>query len=407
MELWISVLVFFLAAGGVIGLLTQKKEKNKARMTGIVLMSAVMVGALCSGIYSLIFSMPDTDPVPGSIHQTTAASEEATVPTVSETVPETVTAPAPVPETTAEPTEPETEPPMPEDYDLPVEELPAAIPDPLNAGNRVYEESPYFEDKNELTLYFVNRLLAGDLKMEFYLSRKLAPNEVEAIFTMDQALLAASSYYLFHAYQCPTMCIDEVGQEDRVLAHVELIFDNPDYDAEARAEALEYVRKHPVPKGGFQNAGEEQKYVRDIHDYLIKRITYDPIGDSPEILSLSPFEGKQEAYNVLASDATHAVCAGFSRGLALICHYAGIECVFVSGNENPETMESHAWNVIYPCNSGEPLLVDITWDNTDVYYDGEEDIQYTYCNLPLFMDREHRPFPAIQEFLEYVHRADF
>ncbi len=55
------------------------------------------------------------------------------------------------------------------------------------------------------------------------------------------------------------------------------------------------------------------------------------------------------------------VCENYARLYALLCSLAGLECRVIDGNFNPETYESHAWNVVRI--EGEWLHVDCTWDD--------------------------------------------
>ena len=50
---------------------------------------------------------------------------------------------------------------------------------------------------------------------------------------------------------------------------------------------------------------------------------------------------------------------------------------------------SHAWNVIYPCDGSEPVLVDVTWDDgQSVDTVGQTDVDYSYFTFrfPLNMN---------------------
>lgn len=61
---------------------------------------------------------------------------------------------------------------------------------------------------------------------------------------------------------------------------------------------------------------------------------------------------------MLGKNENIAVCAGYARAFALIAQQADINTVWVFGNE--KEMDSHAWNVIYPCGGSEAVLVDVT-----------------------------------------------
>lgn len=52
------------------------------------------------------------------------------------------------------------------------------------------------------------------------------------------------------------------GDPDSVYGKVKLVYDAPEFDLEARLEALRYVVNNPPPKGGFSDYDEEREYAR-------------------------------------------------------------------------------------------------------------------------------------------------
>ena len=133
------------------------------------------------------------------------------------------------------------------------------------------------------------------------------------------------------------------------------------------------------------------------------KVTYDPRGYDPKRLTgKTTYEGLQEAYNVLGENQNTAVCAGYARAFALICQYAGINCAWVRGNETEES--SHAWNVIYPCDGSEPVLVDVTWDDglsNDTV--GQTEVSYSYFYIPLSSEYEHKADENMASFIRYIN----
>lgn len=120
-----------------------------------------------------------------------------------------------------------------------------------------------------------------------------------------------SEQYLFSAYTEWDMYILEDGDPDSVFARVDLRYERPEWDLEARAEALEYVMKHPAPIGGFQSFASEMAYAREIHDYVACQVTYDPMGYDPyDMLYPSNYDSLQEAYNVLGEGQDTAPRSG-------------------------------------------------------------------------------------------------
>ena len=390
MYLWILTAVFLASAAGLIWLLCRIRRQGRSpgSIAGLVLTTAI---AAAAGVLVLLGML-----LAGNRQSQPPETEPAAVPTAE------TTAPRPLP--TTEATEPEA-PTLPEDFDLPVSQVPEALPDPNGIAQLQYEDCPRFETSVELSRYLLNRFLNGQFKLDFFMSRELAPGEGEGTHQVHNCILAALSYYPFGAYNVYSLYPEEVGEPDWVLMHLELRYENPAYDLEARAEALEYVLRHPVPEGGFSDADEEREYCRGIHDYLIERISYDPIGYDPmDMLNSSDYDNKQEAYNVLVSEDTSAVCAGYARGFTLIAQYAGIDCAYAVGNEDGQDLQSHAWNVVYPCDGSRPVLVDVTWDDRDLTDgDGNAICFYDYFYIPLDEEYEHALHWETELFLSYLH----
>lgn len=222
---------------------------------------------------------------------------------------------------------------------------------------------------------------------------------------LEQACDAAMSYYLFSSYKIWDMYTKDDGDPDSVYGKVKLVYDAPEFDLEARLEALRYVVNNPPPKGGFSDYDEEREYARKIHDYVACKVTYDPRGYNPELLTgMTTYDGLQEAYNVLGENQHTAVCAGYARAFALICQYAGINCAWVRGNETEES--SHAWNVIYPCDGSEPVLVDVTWDDgQSIDTVGQTDVDDSYFYIPLSSEYEHEADEHMAGFIRYINEA--
>ena len=103
----------------------------------------------------------------------------------------------------------------------------------------------------------------------------------------------------------------------------------------------------------------------------------------------------------LGENQNTAVCAGYARAFALIRQYAGINCAWVWGNETEES--SHAWNVIYPCDGSEPVLVDVTWDDgLSVDTVGQTDVDDSYFYIPLASEYEHKADENMANFIRYM-----
>lgn len=287
--------------------------------------------------------------------------------------------------------------------DLTVEDVPALVPDVLKLREKEYEDIPFLETQEQVSEYALWNLLWGRTEFECRLSWDLSYGVSAA--ALEQACEDAMSYYLFSSYKPWDMYTEDDGDPDSLYAKVKLVYDAPEFDLEARLGALRYVVKDPPPEGGFSDYDEEREYARNIHDYVACKVTYDPMGYNPErMLGMTRYDDLQEAYNVLGENQNTAVCAGYARAFALICQYAGINCAWVRGNETEES--SHAWNVIYPCDGSEPVLVDVTWDD-GLSFDiaGQTEVDDTYFYIPLSCEYEHEADETMADFIRSINEA--
>ena len=295
---------------------------------------------------------------------------------------------------------------MPEDFELAVEDLPELLPDVLGLRGLEYGEMPLFETQEAVSMYALWNFLWGRTEFECRLTKELAPDDGKGSMVLENACEAARAYYLFGAYTVYDMYVKEDGDPESVYAKVKLLYSRPEWDLEARAEALEFVMKNPVPEGGFTDFAHEMQYAWKIHDYVACKVTYDPIGYEPgKMQGLDCYEALQEAYNVLGEGQETAVCAGYARAFALIAQYAGINCAWVRGNVTEDDV-GHAWNVIYPCDGSEPVLVDVTWDDgmsDDV--PGQTEVSHYYFYLPLSGETEHQAVENMQDFLQFPNEG--
>ena len=287
--------------------------------------------------------------------------------------------------------------------DLSVEDVPTLVPDVLKLREKKYEDIPFLETQEQLSEYALWNLLYGRTEFECRLSWDLSYN-VSSV-ALEQACEDAMSYYLFSSYKSWDMYTEDDGDPDSVYGKVKLVYDAPEFDLEARLGALRYVVNNPPPEGGFSDYDEEREYARKVHDYVACKVTYDPMGYDPELLiGMTCYDDLQEAYNVLGENQNTAVCAGYARAFALICQYAGINCAWVRGNETEES--SHAWNVIYPCDGSEPVLVDVTWDDgQSVDTVGQTEVDDSYFYIPLSMEYEHEADENTASFIQYINEA--
>lgn len=291
-----------------------------------------------------------------------------------------------------------------ENKKLTINDIPTLLPDVLNLREKKYDDMPYFDTQEQLSEYALWNFLNGDLAFECRLSWNLSENL--SVYALEQACSDAMSYYLFSSYKIWDLYTEDDGDPNSVYAKVKIVYDKPEYDEEARIAAYQFVVDNPVPEGGFTSFEEEKEYARKIHDYIAFKVTYDPMGYEIDIpTTQTRYEVFQEAYNVLGENQTTCICAGYARAFALVCQYAGINCAWVWGNENP--VSSHAWNIIYPCDGSEPVLVDVTWDDTmshDVV--GQTEVYYSYFYIPLSIENEHVANEEMGRFIQYLNKAN-
>lgn len=385
MELWLAVCLAGLALIGlaVFLLLIGKKGKSAGRIIGAVLTAILSAAALIYCLSAWILIERDDSPIEQN-------------PTTMTTVPPATQAPTQA--TEIQPTSPPTE---------PTEETIPEMPDIMHVRNLQYEKVPEFTTAPDLTRYLLSQLLKGSFKMDFYMIESISPSDGEGYSMVTNCLRSANTYYLFGAYDIYTLHVEDTGREGWMLAHLEIRPENPEYDRKAQEKAWEFVKENPVPQGGFQNKIQEMEYARKIQIYLVKRLSYDPIGYSLDtMMNASQYDNKQEAYTALVGEDRLTVCAGFARAFALIAQYAGIDCAYVNGNEDPETWETHAWNVIYPCDGSDPVIVDVTWDNQDTIDPdtGEETLIFPNFYGLVQGNSEHHMYDDTWLFLQSMHK---
>ena len=286
--------------------------------------------------------------------------------------------------------------------ELTLEDLPALLPDVLRLREKEYDDMSFLETQEQLSEYVLWNLLYGRTEFEFRLSWELSHN-VSSV-ALEQACEEVMSYYLFSSYKIWDMLTEDDGNPDSVYGKIKLVYDNPEHDLEARLAAYSYVMNNPPPDGGFSDYNEEMEYARKIHDYVACKVTYDPMGYDPKSMAdKSGYDALQEAYNALGENQNSVVCAGYARAFALICQYAGINCAWVRGNQTEES--SHAWNVLYPCDGSEPVLVDVTWDDLSIYdFIGQTEVDYSYFYIPLSSEYEHTAEEDMAGFIEYLNQ---
>ena len=160
--------------------------------------------------------------------------------------------------------------------ELTLEDLPALLPDVLGLREKKYEDMPFLETQEQLSEYALWNLLWGRTEFECRLSWDLSYGVSAA--ALERSCEDAMTYYLFSSYKPWDMLTEDDGDPDSVYGKIKLVYDNPEYDLEARLAAYSYVMNNPPPEGGFSDYDEEMEYARKIHDYVACKVTYDPMG---------------------------------------------------------------------------------------------------------------------------------
>lgn len=296
--------------------------------------------------------------------------------------------------------------PMPADFDLPVSQVPEFYPDILGVREKKYDDMPTFTSEIEISQYVLHNFLNKNFEMEFYISKELTPYEDTASSVVREAGENALTYYAFSSFRTWDSYAQDNGDEDKFYAKLKYIYEGDEKkDLEACAEALEFVMKNPVPYDGFKDFDSERDYALKIHDFIARKITYSPIGyDMSLVLGSDSYVSLQEAYNALAEEETEGVCAAYARAFAMICHYAGINAVVVTGLVSDDEDLLHAWNVLFPCDGSSPVLVDVTWDDgesEDII--GQEFVNDAWFYLPLNEVQQHDPYEHMNNFILEVN----
>ena len=101
----------------------------------------------------------------------------------------------------------------------------------------------------------------------------------------------------------------------------------------------------------IEGGASETELARRIHDYLIRRCTYN-LGMGEKYAST--------AYGCLVEK--EANCEGYAKAFNLLASKVGLKSVLITGETDEG--ENHAWNQVNI--DGQWYNVDVTWDDTDI-----------------------------------------
>jgi len=180
-----------------------------------------------------------------------------------------------------------------------------------------------------------------------------------------------SSYYLNHSFGKSSISFKKNSNADCYGYTAEQVVDDAEEWNDAILRIMEKVRKANTPF--------EKELV--IHDELCKLVVYD--GD---------FETGVESDIYSAFGALvygRAVCEGYARAFKLLCKYADIQCILITGDSKGV---GHMWNMV---NIDENWYhVDVTWDDLRSEY------LHTYFNVTELTIRADHDIDITYDYVE-------
>lgn len=132
---------------------------------------------------------------------------------------------------------------------------------------------------------------------------------------------------------------------------------------DAKVKAADKAAAKAV-KTCIKSGMSEEKKARAIHDYLLKKCSY----DNQAVLAAGRYQDAFTAYGALVNGS--AVCQGYAAAFNLMAQKCGLQSMAVCGTADGGP---HAWNYVKIGNRY--YYVDCTWDDTMT---GETKISYTY-----------------------------
>lgn len=131
----------------------------------------------------------------------------------------------------------------------------------------------------------------------------------------------------------------------------------------------------------LQDKLSEYEREKKIHDFIIDNCEYDT---SIDVSEPETYERGDvfESFGAIVNNL--AVCEGYSRAFALLCHGVGIQCLNIIGTSEDQL---HMWSGVKL--GGDWYYVDTTWDDID-----DKALKYDYFNInekQLLSDHEFSP----------------
>lgn len=146
-----------------------------------------------------------------------------------------------------------------------------------------------------------------------------------------------------------------------------IYLENMDEDFVARYQKMKDVIDEAL--SGISGGMKDVEKALVLHDYEIEHAYYSASAENCRYATAALVDGQ-------------AVCAGFSNGLLVLLHEAGIESYYISGNSG-----NHAW--VLAKLDGYWYHIDSTWDDSRTRKWSQTDHQYFVCNDTQFLANGH------------------
>lgn len=203
-----------------------------------------------------------------------------------------------------------------------------------------------------------------------------------------------------HSSPSATFCIP-ADSDDIIQTYSSILYDNPDIfhmnishikhalavkrvdfsymytgdELSERKNALNKTVEDIINRFGDCSKKSQQMICLQIHNYLIRTVTYD---NEAVKNSYDSAPDSYTAYGALVNKK--AVCHGISLAFKLLCDKYGVPCFIATGNVNKKdgSTEPHSWNIVYI--DGRYAHIDVTWDLSVSLSSGRNRFDYFLIN---------------------------